>query len=54
MLVFHRRGLEIHAKAQLAENARLERVPLEKAGGNPSADKKPFREAWLDSRAAAR
>lgn len=53
-LVFNRRGREVHAKAQLAEDERLEIVPIEKTGGTLTDDQRRFREAWLNSKAAAR
>lgn len=53
-LVFKRRGQEVHAKAQLAEDTRLEIVPLDKTGGTLTEDQKRFRDSWLNSKAAAR
>jgi predicted metalloprotease with PDZ domain len=50
-LYFKRRGKEIRAKAILAEDPRLEIVPVEKAGGTLSEEQKRFRDAWLNSKA---
>jgi predicted metalloprotease with PDZ domain len=48
-LVFNRRGREVHAKARLAEDERLEIVPIEKTGGTLTNDQRHFREGWLTS-----
>jgi predicted metalloprotease with PDZ domain len=53
-LVFRRRNQEVRAKAVLAEDLRLEMVPVEKSGGTLTEEQKRFREAWLQSKAAAR
>jgi predicted metalloprotease with PDZ domain len=53
-LVFNRRGREVHAKARLAEDERLEIVPIEKSGGTLTDEQRRFREGWLNSKAAAR
>ncbi len=61
-LVFKRRGQEVHAKTKLAEDDRLELVPVEKAGATAGTNgsgnagtltdaQKRFRDAWLGSRA---
>jgi predicted metalloprotease with PDZ domain len=48
-LVFNRRGREAHAKARLAEDERLEIVPIEKTGGTLTDEQRRFREGWLAS-----
>jgi predicted metalloprotease with PDZ domain len=53
-LFFKRRGQEVRAKAQLAEDPQLEIVPIEKAGGSLTDEQQRFRNAWLGSKAAAR
>jgi predicted metalloprotease with PDZ domain len=52
-IVFKRRGQEVQARAQLAEDPRLEMVPVEKAGGSLSDAQKRFRDAWLGSKIVA-
>jgi predicted metalloprotease with PDZ domain len=53
-LVFKRRtGQEVHAKATLTEDPRLEVVPIEKAGGTLTDPQKRMRDAWLGSKAVA-
>lgn len=51
-LVFRRRGQEVHAKARLAEDQRLELVPIEKTGGALTGEQRRFRAAWLNTRAS--
>lgn len=53
-LVFKRRGREVHVKAQLAGDERLEIVAVEKTGGTLTDDQRCFRAAWLNSKAAVR
>jgi predicted metalloprotease with PDZ domain len=53
-LVFNRRGREVHAKARLAEDERLEIVPIETTGVTLTDDQRRFRASWLNSKAAAR
>jgi predicted metalloprotease with PDZ domain len=53
-LVFKRRGQEVRSNATLAEDPRLEIVAIEKAGDTLTDEQKRFREAWLQSKAAAR
>jgi len=53
-LVFRRRNQEVRASAKLAEDQRLEMVPVEKLGGSLSDEQKRFRDAWLQSKATAR
>jgi len=52
-LVFKRRGQDVHAKATLTEDPRLEVVPVEKSGGTLTDPQKHFRDAWLGSKVAA-
>jgi predicted metalloprotease with PDZ domain len=52
-LVFKRRGQDVHAKATLTEDPRLEVVPVEKSGGTLTDTQKRFRDAWLGSKVAA-
>ena len=52
-LVFRRRLQEVHTKVQLVEDPRLEMVPVEKTGGTFTDEQKRFRDAWLNSKAAA-
>jgi predicted metalloprotease with PDZ domain len=50
-LVFKRRGgQEVRAKTTLAEDPRLEVVPIEKSGGTLTDAQKHFRDAWLNSK----
>ena len=53
-LVLKRRGQEVHVKAKLVEDQRLEIVPIEKTGGTLTDEQRRFRDAWLNSKAAAR
>ena len=53
-LVFKRRGQEVRARAQLAEDPRLEIVPIEKTGGTLTEEQKRFRDAWLQSKTAVK
>lgn len=53
-LVFKRRGQEIRVNARLAEDQRLEMVPVEKTGGTLTDEQKRFRGGWLDSKATPR
>ena len=51
-VVFLRRGgQEMHVPATLTNEARLEIVPLETTGTEPTAQQKEFRKAWLGSKA---
>jgi predicted metalloprotease with PDZ domain len=52
-LFFKRRGQEVRAKATLAEDPQLEMVPVEKTGGTLTDEQRRFRDAWLNSKAAA-
>ena len=49
-LVFKRHGREIRAIARLAEDQKLEAVPIEKAGGVLTDEQSRFRDAWLKSK----
>jgi predicted metalloprotease with PDZ domain len=52
-LVFKRRtGEEVKAKTTLAEEPRLEVVPIERTGAALTDAQKRFRESWLGSKAA--
>jgi predicted metalloprotease with PDZ domain len=50
-LIFKRRGQEVRTTATLAEDTRLELVPVETAEGALSKEQKQFRESWLRSKA---
>ncbi len=53
-LVFRRRDQELHATAKLVGDPQLEIVPIEKTGGTFTTEQKHFRDAWLNSKIAAR
>ena len=50
-LIFKRRGQEVRTTATLAEDTRLELVPVETAEGTLSKEQQQFRESWLRSKA---
>ena len=52
-IVFRRRNAQATGTVKLTEDSRVQAVPFEKSGQTLTAEQRAFREAWLNSRAAA-